>query len=169
MKPTTVFSMFDYEDRTHTYSEDSNIQRNADKFVYVFGDRYSSGFLPELPIDFYDIEGFTESYLVKVHEYVNYCYDGEREWTIVGIYFVDQPLMILQSAGRGGKDYTKRFIVNKEMYVNFIKHVNSLIVFKDHYKKFLDADIVSMDEDVSEIGNFYGDTIENIKKHGELK
>lgn len=74
-------------------------------------------------------------------------FDGERYWRLAGMYLDDKPFMIIQNAGRGGRDHTQRFITDGEVFLEAVKRIRKLTIPED---------VVPSEEDLPELTNFYG-------------
>lgn len=93
---------------------------------------------------------------VKVKILKDFNFDGRRFWRMCTIWFDDKPVMITQNAGREGTDHVSRFITDEPLYKEMVTYIKSLMppLFN------LNDDIVSPDEDIKLIGNFYDNSLD---------
>lgn len=63
--------------------------------------------------------------LVKTHKYINLD-GGDRHWALYSVWFYGKPLMIVQSAGRSGKDHYREIITDGLRLNGMIDYIRSL-------------------------------------------
>lgn len=98
---------------------------------------------------------------IEIRYYKNFDFDGRRSWTLAGVFFNDvnnaaakqEPIMIIQNAGREGDDHTDRFITNRDGYLRMIKYLLSCANAPE-------PDVISPDEDIRGLESFYGNTLD---------
>lgn len=124
---------------------------------------YNYNHMPELSkqygIDsFYGLEEKNEK--VEIKYYANYSFDSRRTWTLASVWFENQPVMIIQNAGREG-DHKARFITNIDLYKEMLNYILSLsdvtsMDFEDMYDE---------DADIANLTIFYGHNLEYVVKY----
>lgn len=88
---------------------------------------------------------------VEIKYYKDHSFDGRRVWVLASVWYENEPVMIIQNAGREGDDHRKRFVTNKELYIKMVQYImNLLLVDKD-----ID-DICDENDDISGLASFYG-------------
>lgn len=88
---------------------------------------------------------------IQIHKYHNF--DGRRYWQLGSVWFNGSPVMIIQNAGREGEDHEKKFITNKQLYIDMVRYIKSLIPFDDEW---IDKEFINEEDDVKELNTFYG-------------
>jgi len=96
---------------------------------------------------------------IEIHYFKDFCFDGRRTWTLAGVKFDGEFIMIIQNAGREGDDYTERFITNKDGYPDMVAYIASLIPPDDLTDQSY-ADYIGEDEDLDKLDTFYGNTLD---------
>lgn len=99
-------------------------------------------------IDFYKLKNER----IEVRYYKYYSFDARRFWALASIYFNEEPVMIIQNAGRDGDDHAKRFITNRNLYNEMIGYIQSLIVKEIENS----IDVYDENEDIENLDEFYG-------------
>lgn len=108
--------------------------------------------IPELEFEYID-ESLNEK--VEIKYYVDYCFDGRRTWTLASVWYINQPVMIIQNAGREGDDCVDRFITNEKLYYKMVEYLKSLIQRKEEITDLLDEN-----EENPSLTNFYSHRLE---------
>lgn len=108
-------------------------------------------------IDVWDIEGINRSIRVAVKVYKDFDFDGRRFWRLVSVWFDNNPVMILQNAGREGDDSVDRIITDKKHFTLMMAHILSLFRFKQD-DEFIE-DLQDPDEDYPTLTEFYGNSL----------
>lgn len=109
-------------------------------------------------INFYELgsSSFVEENSSKLTIYSNFfhSFDYRRYICIYSAWFDGKPFMIMQNAGREGRDHENRFITDIKTYHECMKYLQSF------YAENFPYEIYSENEDLPELTNFYGYTIE---------
>lgn len=117
-----------------------------DKDVYKVRD-----FFPEV----YNIYDFDEDHYVNltrfsIKYYADPYIDGYRVWRLASIWIDNKPFMVIQLAGRGGRDHTGKFITDSELYVKCVQYLQSFCPIVN------DFDVFNPEEDISTLTKFCG-------------
>lgn len=93
---------------------------------------------------------------LKVHKFFDF--DGRRFWRLSSLWFLGNPFMIMQNAGREGDDHAKRYITDAKMYARAHNYVNSSIIYD------ADTDVAGDVVDINtvigdELTTFYGNSL----------
>lgn len=104
-----------------------------------------------------DIKGGLEIRCIQ-----DYCFDRRRTWELYTLWKDKKPFMIIQLAGREGDDVVNRYITNKELYIETVEYLESLIEKKDDIET-IEEDIETIEEDIEMplLTNFYGRELED--------
>lgn len=95
-----------------------------------------------------DKDGFVD---IAVHK--DHCFDGRRCWYLAVVYYQNNPIVIVQRAGREGDDHANRFITDEEKYKEALNYFRSQMNEKSYNVCDIDSDI--------EIDDFYGYNLES--------
>lgn len=115
-------------------------------------DSYYSNFMPEFQYQIHEIDqAKNERITIKV--YKDFCFDGERGWRLCSVWLDEKPFMILRNAGRGYSDHNSRFVTDKEVYLEFISYLTSLVQL-EYIRRV--SDLADPDEDIEGLDHFYG-------------
>lgn len=87
---------------------------------------YYYDFLPEIDDSLYSVNP-EENTRLKIKVLKDFDFDGRRFWRLQTLWFDDKPVMIMQNAGREGDDHRERFITNKELYLEVLNYIRTLI------------------------------------------
>lgn len=88
---------------------------------------------------------------VDIRYYVDHCFRGSRVWVLASVWYENQPVMVIQNAGRDGDDHSKRFITDEKLYKEMLSYIVSLMNIDTSTAEEVDADV-----DMPELTNFYG-------------
>ena len=114
MKPSELFTL--------------PVQRTTNDLLCIcssFG--HSQGnFLPEIIPDWIDTPELISD-RAEVRFLKDWNFDGRRVWILATVWLDENPVMILQSAGREGRDHSKRFIVDEVQFIELCEHVQSML------------------------------------------
>lgn len=90
--------------------------------------------------------------LIKL--YKDYNFNHNFNWCLMSVWLEDNPVMIIQEAGKYGKCHEKIFVTNKELYIEMIDYVNYISAFED---------VESYDEnnDIPNLDCFYGHNLDD--------
>jgi len=135
------------------------VEKVDNKIEHLFGHYYNH--VPE-------IHQFDEGYWIEndptedieIHYFKDFCFDGRRTWTLAGVKFRGEWVMITQNAGREGDDHTARFVTNIEVYNNMLNHIQSLIVGDEEPLTHQ----VDVDVDIEGLGSFYSNSLDGVFK-----
>jgi hypothetical protein len=92
---------------------------------------------------------------IEIRFYKDHCFDDRRIWRLASVWFDGNPVMIIQNAGREGDDYSRRFITDKNKYIEMIDYIKSLIRTDNEIK-----DLVDLEQECGELVTFYGYTLD---------
>jgi hypothetical protein len=87
---------------------------------------------------------------IRVIREVNF--DHRRFWRLATVWLDDQPVMVIQNAGREGDDHYDRFVTNGAAYVRMVEYLRTLEIPED-------VDIprlVDPAQDLPALTGFYG-------------
>jgi hypothetical protein len=140
MKPSQIYSM----PITETSYESWDILHN-------YRDYYES-------LDVYNIPDKANT-RVASHAIHYYSADCERIWDLSYLSFDSKPFMIIQRAGRGGKDYFESFVTDQNLYFEAEKYLCSLEIREDDDKPFE----FDLNTDYERIGGFYNSHLVQMK------
>jgi hypothetical protein len=98
----------------------------------------------------YDLD--TESLPFEIKVLKDHCFDGRRTWTLKTVWWEDKPFMIVQNAGREGRDHVDRFITSVPQYKKFIAALQDLIGQDDDQ---ISRDMLGLDEERPDLDSFY--------------
>lgn len=87
---------------------------------------------------------------IKIKYYQNYCFDGERTWSLGSVWFHDKPVMIIRNAGRGGQDHTSRLVTDEAVYLDMISYLKTCMHGQGT------ENLVDPDKDIPDLVSFYG-------------
>ncbi|MFW5962150.1 MAG: hypothetical protein ACOCQR_00865 [bacterium] len=104
-----------------------------------------------------------ERVVAKTHKY--FSFDGRRYWRLRSVWFDNQPIMVLQNAGREGDDHAARFITNEEKYWEMIQYFHSL----QHEEEEVLTDVFDESEDIENLVTFYGKSLKDIELEEEVR
>jgi len=88
--------------------------------------------------------------------YADHCYDGERVWQLAAVSLEGKPFMVLQSAGRGGRDFTNAIVTDAAAYKEAVSRLTALYETSEEG----DGRVVGADDDIPEMTSFYGESLE---------
>ena len=134
MKPNDLYKM-----------TPERVIRNVDDMEY-----YISRHISE--VDMFDIEDDVISDRLELRIIRDPYIDGNRTWTLSTLWFDNKPVMVLQSAGRAGRDYNKSFVTDLEAYGNVVSYIATLINATGIY-------IHDADTDYDDLVSFYGNKL----------
>jgi len=89
---------------------------------------------------------------IECRYYANHSDDGERTWTLFSAWYSGNPFMICQSAGRGGRDHTYRFVTNAETYRAAVEHLKDLLKLTEDDEI---SGLVSADQELENLDAFW--------------
>ncbi|PRY33856.1 hypothetical protein CLV58_1195 [Spirosoma oryzae] len=72
-----------------------------------------------------DVLDKNDRVVIKTLKFFNF--DGRRYWQLATVWYQNQPVMVIQNAGREGDDHARRFITNPELYREMILFIYSLL------------------------------------------
>lgn len=101
-----------------------------------------------------DYDKIEKSKKIIVKKHFHHNFDYQRDMTLASVWFENKPVMIIQHAGRGGKDHEARFITNEDLFnrmISFIRSFNQQEIFG----------LVGINEELETLTNFYGYNIED--------
>ncbi|MED1125287.1 hypothetical protein [Bacillus atrophaeus] len=105
---------------------------------------------------YYGLEEKNEK--IEIKYYADCCFDGRRTWTLASVWYENKPVMVIQNAGREGDDHRERFITEPKLYDKMLTYIASLLNIDTSVKH----DIYREDDDIKELDNFYGFTLDQI-------
>jgi hypothetical protein len=99
--------------------------------------------------EFQDPNGYIH---MRIHE--ERCEDGERVWVLGSLWFGMTPVMVFQRAGRGGRDYKRRFITHEVTFRQMITYINNRLASDRSL-----PDLIDPNEDLPQLTSFYGEEL----------
>lgn len=136
---------------------DNEFENKWKFFAYFQGSYYDH--LQELDVIDDTVVAIKKSLDIRIDVYKDFCYDGRRTWRLCSVYWKETPVMIIQNAGREGDDYTNRFILNREKYIEMIECLRDLIVFDQNFD-YIGNDCVDVEDDVPNLIDFYNQSLD---------
>lgn len=116
--------------------------------------------IPELEFLYICEDSLKKNNRVSIRIYKDFNFDGRRFWRLASVYFDNKPCMIIQNAGREGDDHSDRFITDKNLYMEMINFIGTLIS-----PNIGEIEIsFNEDDDIKGLDEFYGN-----KLGGEFK
>lgn len=96
---------------------------------------------------------------VEIRTYVDHNIDGERYIEMFSVWFNHakhpeksfEPIMIVQVAGRGGRDHREHFITDALGYTRMVAYIRSLLDIEEE-----SVDTIDPDKDMVQLTEFYG-------------
>ena len=113
--------------------------------------------LSELELQLGDLDK-AEAPGIELRVYGYKFYDERRYWQLSAVYFENEPVMIVQNAGREGDDHSERFIVDVDRYCAMLRVIAAL----PRRAGLIPADadfVVDMNVDINGLDDFYGDSL----------
>lgn len=112
--------------------------------------------VPELG-DFWQYLRLENNKRVLLKVYGHIVHDTRRFWLLAGVFFDEKPVMIIQNAGREGDDHHRRFVTHPETYFEMVKYLATIA--DPTPNEFLGGDIVTLDQDIPKLEEFYGESL----------
>lgn len=118
--------------------------------------------IPELEYFNFDYDDNLKTKHIEIRYYKMFDFDYRRYWALASVFFNNvydtasqqEPIMIIQNAGREGDDYNERFITNKDGYLRMMKYILSCVNTEE-------PDVHSPDEDIEGLDEFYGNSLDD--------
>lgn len=66
---------------------------------------------------------------IRIHKYFDF--DGRRFWRLASVWLDNQPVMIIQNAGREGDDHRRRFITSEDRFREMCKHIREFLKIEE--------------------------------------
>ncbi len=108
-------------------------------------------------LDLIDIDTYlpmSDNEKVELKYYTYHSFDGERSFNLFSVWFDNKPVMICQTAGRGGRDHRETFITDVPLYKDMVSYIRSLIQVEEDAISSLDPE-----EDCKDLTEFYGESV----------
>ena len=77
--------------------------------------------------------------------------DDRRYWSLMSVWFNGRPCMILQSAGREGRDHRVRFITNAKVFAEMC-----IAILKEELRRNGTEDLIESHIAIEDLSSFYG-------------
>lgn len=122
---------------------------------YLRGNYYNH--IPEVENTYFSDEVEKKNKRVKIKIIKDVRFDSRRFWRLATVWFDDEPVMIIQNAGREGDDHSARFVTNHKRYVKMISFIKTL-----HPENYNVDDMVDENQDLPELTNFYSTNLETM-------
>jgi hypothetical protein len=100
---------------------------------------------------------FQNSSRLEIRIIKDFHFDGRRFWRLATVWLDDDPVMIIQNAGREGDDYHKRFITDEKLYKDMVIHIRELRL--PYYPEIKEIRCVGMDDKNENLIKFYGNEL----------
>lgn len=120
---------------------------------------YYYNHIEEINLEPLDICYVGSSDKVEIRIYKDFNFDSRRFWRLCSVWFENEPIMIIQNAGREGDDHAERYITDRVKYREMITHIESLIRLKLDLSK-LNNDVIEANSDVPALTSFYGNALD---------
>ena len=102
-------------------------------------------------------DGFCERVTTKYVKHFNF--DHRRYWRLATVWFDDEPVMVIQNAGREGDDHAKRFITNAGLFGQMVQYIDAQCAAENEVViEQLDADL-----DIDGLDSFYGNSLSDFQ------
>jgi len=105
---------------------------------------------------YYGLEDVNEK--IDIKYYADYSFDGRRTWTLASVWYENDPVMIIQNAGREGDDHRVRYITNEQSFKKMISYIESLLTVEDNEC----ADLINDNDDIETLDRFYGFSLHDL-------
>ena len=120
---------------------------------------------------FYDLYGFVGTHIqeinnwdlqhedaeakkrIEIRQIAFDCPDGRRTWELDTIWFDGKPVMVVNSSGRDGDEYSERFITDGDSYAAMVRFL------QEHVEGDTVTGFVKADAIIPAMTEFYGRTI----------
>ncbi len=90
---------------------------------------------------------------IEIRQLAYDCPDGRRTWELDTIWFDGKPVMVVNSSGRDGDEYSERFITDGEVYAAMVRFL------QEHVEGDTVTGFVKADAIIPAMTEFYGRTI----------
>lgn len=132
-----------------------SLETNGISFdVGVLGD-----FFPEVN---YSLWYTAENTRMEIRTHVDYDFDHRRCWTLRSLWLDGKPFMIIQSAGREGRDHRERIITDIEVFKKAVLYLIELCMNQESFvEDELGNDVYNFETHGS-VDAFYGCNLEAI-------
>lgn len=109
-------------------------------------------------------EGIVEDNRFVIKTLIDETYDGSRYSYMGTIWFDGKPVLIVQEAGRSGRDHFKRWVTDKDTYVEMLAYLVAMLTENPEMAE--DEDFVDPEMEVypEELLHFYGNS--HLQKFG---
>lgn len=95
--------------------------------------------------------------VVKYHK--NFDFDGRRFWRLSSLWFDGEPVAVLQNAGREGDDHSRRFITDRDKFLELCSYLRSCLK-QDTNDAKIDSDVTDGDTEIGlPLIEFYGNKL----------
>lgn len=101
---------------------------------------------------------------VEIRHLVDEMYDSSRGAWMDSIWFEGKPVMITQTAGRGGNDFNKRVITNESLFWKLIQHIRTFAELDQNY-----LEVVDTHEDDPDLDYLYDEPLSKLLKKEQTK
>lgn len=92
---------------------------------------------------------------VEVRIVKHFDFDFRRFWRLATVWFDSKPIMIIQNAGREGDDHSKRFITDRQGFLEMCSHIRTLLDLElEHQEDVVAADAVLGRKLIDFYGNY---------------
>jgi len=104
---------------------------------------------------FFDMDhaGAEATKRIEIRQLAYDCPDGRRTWELDTIWFDGKPVMVVNSSGRDGDEYSERFITDAEGFASMVRFLQEYVK-QDGITGFVKADAI-----IPAMTEFYGRTI----------
>lgn len=92
---------------------------------------------------------------IEIRIYRHKQYDDRRYWSLGGVFFNGKPVMVIQSAGREGRDYRARYITDLSQYRVMLQYIFMLAEVE-----YMPGEVVSPNDSIEGLVEFYGDSLD---------
>ena len=108
--------------------------------------------IPESGLEYWDAHELSSNRL-EIKVYKHFDFDFRRFWRLSSVWLDNTPVMICCNAGREGDDYHRRYLLNKQKYMELIVLAKTLMAEKVELDK--DTQEIPWNKDIPEMTKFY--------------
>lgn len=101
---------------------------------------------------------------IRIHWYKEFWFDYRRVWALGGVYFDDQPVMVIRCAGREGDDHRSRFVTDLPRFKVMMMYLCGLAIQYELSDPSWaeELPVVDPDSEVDKLTEFYSNCLGGI-------
>lgn len=93
---------------------------------------------------------------IQIRYHADKIVDASRCWILASVWFNDNPIMIIQNAGRDGDDHACKYVTLLSHYIEMVTYIKGLI--KPEFDE-ITIPVIDLEKDMPELTEFYGDRV----------